>query len=138
LVDLAQLAADAARAQADAAAADAARRRAEAEVSAKRDEIASLNTQIATLTRALDRLTRTLDEVAGFKREAIQLLGNQGAADRLSRDEAHAQNALLRADIEKKSAEITAMDQLRERLENDIENLRREVQKLQQRGVFRR
>ena len=76
--------------------------------------------------------------MAGFKREAIQLLGNQGASDRLSRDEAHAENALLRADIEKKSAELMAMDQLRERLENDLENLRKEVRQLQQRGRFRR
>jgi chromosome segregation ATPase len=100
--------------------------------------VAGLNTQIQTLTRALDRLTRALDEVAGFKREAIQLLGNQGASDRLSLDEAVAENALLRADIEKKSAEIRAIDELRARLENDVENLRSEINKLQQRGLFRR
>jgi len=138
LLDLAQLAADGAQAQAEAQAAHAARARAEAEVADKRSEIASQNAQIQTLMRSIDRLTRAMDEVAGFKREAIQLLGNQGASDRLSRDEAHAENALLRADIEKKSAELVAMDQLRLRLENDLENLRRELQKLQQRGVFRR
>jgi len=66
------------------------------------------------------------------------LLGNQGAADRLSLDEAVAENALLRADIEKKSAEIRAMDELRARLENDVENLRKELKNLQQRGLFRR
>ena len=81
---------------------------------------------------------RTIDEVAGFKRESIQLLGNQGASDRLSRDETHAENALLRADIEKKSAELTAMELNRQRIENDVENLRRELAKLQQRGIFRR
>ena len=79
-----------------------------------------------------------MDEVAGFKREAIQVLGNQSASDRLSLDEAVAENALLRADIEKKSAEIRAMDELRARLENDVDNLRRELNKLQQRGLFRR
>jgi hypothetical protein len=138
LLDLAQLAADGARAQAQARAADAARGRAEAEVTGKRAEITALNTQVATLTRALDRLTRTIDEVAGFKREAIQLLGNQGASDRLSRDEAHTENATLRADIEKKSAELTGMELNRQRLEHDVENLRRELAKLQQRGIFRR
>jgi chromosome segregation ATPase len=112
--------------------------KAEAEVAQKRTEVAGLNTQIQTLTRALDRLTRAMDEVAGFKREAIQLLGNQGASDRLSLDEAVAENALLRADIEKKSAEIRAIDELRARLENDVENLRSEINKLQQRGLFRR
>ena len=138
LLDLAHLAADAAAAQERAQAATVAQGRAEAEVELKRHEVAGLNKQIQALTSTVDRLSRAIDEVAGFKREAIQILGNQGAADRLSRDEAVAENALLRADIEKKSAEILAMDQLRERLENDLENLRREVRQLQQRGRFRR
>ena len=138
LLDLAQLSADAAQAQAEAQAAQIAKAKAEAEVAEKRNEVAAQNVQIQTLMRSIDRLTRAMDEVAGFKREAINLLGNQGAADRLSRDEAQAENALLRADVEKKSAELEAMDQLRLRLENDIENLRRELQKVQQRGVFRR
>jgi hypothetical protein len=138
LLDLAQLAADASQAQTEAQSANAARLRAEAEVAEKRTEIAKQTTQVQTLTRSIDRLTRAMDEVAGFKREAVQLLGNQGAADRLSRDEALAENALLRADVAKKSAELVAMDELRVRLENDIENLRREIQKIQQRGVFRR
>jgi hypothetical protein len=138
LLDLAQLAADAARAQESSAAAIAAQGRAEAEVVAKRAEVAQLNTQVQTLMRSIDRLTRAMDEVAGFKREAIHVLGNQGAADRLSLEEAVAENALLRADIEKKSAEIRAMDELRGRLENDVVNLRKEVDQLQQRGIFRR
>ena len=138
LLDLAHLAADAAAAQERAQFSHAAQSRAEAEVELKRHEVAGLNKQIQSLTSTVDRLSRAVDEVAGFKREAIQLLGNQGAADRLSRDEAHAENALLRADIEKKSAELMAMDQLRERLENDLENLRKEVRQLQQRGRFRR
>ena len=83
-------------------------------------------------------MTRAMDEVAGFKREAIQLLGNQSAADRLSLESAVAENALLRADVEKKSAEIRAMDELRARLENDVENLRRELKSIQDRGRFRR
>ena len=138
LVDRAQMAAEAARAHQTAAAAIDAKARAEAEVAQKRSEVSGLNAQIQTLTRSLDRLTRAMDEVAGFKREAIQVLGNQGAADRLSLDEAVAENALLRADIEKKSAEIRAMDELRARLENDVENLRKEIKNLQQRGLFRR
>ncbi len=138
LLDLAHLSADAAASQERANAALAAQRRAEAEVEAKRHEVSLLNKQIQTLTSTVDRLSRAIDEVAGFKREAIQLLGNQGTADRLSRDEAHAENALLRADIEKKTAELVAMDHLRERLEHDIENLRREMKQLQQRGRFRR
>ena len=39
------------------------------------------------------------------------------------------ENAILRADIAKKSAELEAMDLLRERLENDIQALREEMAK---------
>ncbi|MEC8191981.1 MAG: hypothetical protein VX944_00095 [Myxococcota bacterium] len=138
LVDRAQLAADAARAHESAAAATEAQTRAEAEVVRKRAEVDALNGQIRTLMRSMDRMTRAMDEVAGFKREAIQLLGNQSTADRLSLDSAVAENALLRADVEKKSAEIRAMDELRARLENDVENLRKELKALQGRSRFRR
>lgn len=138
LVDRAQMAAEAARAHQIAAAAGEAKARAEAEVTQKRGEVTALNVQIQTLTRTLDRMTRAMDEVAGFKREAIQLLGNQGAADRLSLEAAVAENALLRADVEKKSAEIRAMDELRARLENDVDNLRRELKAIQDRSRFRR
>jgi prefoldin subunit 5 len=138
LLDHARLAADGARAQAQTAAAQNDKRKAEAEVAAKRAEIVILNSQIASLTSTVDRLSRAIDEVAGFKREAITLLGNQGTSDRRSRDEAHDENAILLADVQKKSAELAAMDLNCQRLTNDIEHLRREVQKLQQRGLFRR
>jgi hypothetical protein len=138
LLEHAQLAAEAARAQQTAVDADDARNRAEIEVTRKRAEVAALVSQIQALTSTVDRLSRAVDEVAGFKRDAITLLGNQSANDRLSRDEAHQEIALLRADIEKKTAEITGMDSLRERLEHDMEHLRKEVQRLQNRGLLRR
>ena len=71
----------------------------------------------------MDRLSRAVDEVAGFKREAITVLGNQSESATLSLREANQEIALLRADIEKKTAELTAMDDLRRRLENDLDNL---------------
>ncbi len=138
LLENAQLAAQAARAEETAVRADDARHRAESEVTRKRAEVAALVSQIQALTSTVDRLSRAVDEVAGFKREAITLLGNQSANDRLSLEEAREEIARLRADIEKKSAEITAMDGLRARLENDMENLRKEIRKLQSRGILRR
>jgi len=138
LLEHAQLAAEAARAQQTAASADDARNRAESEVTRKRAEVAALVSQIQALTSTVDRLSRAVDEVAGFKREAITLLGNQGANDRLSLDEAREEITTLRADIEKKSAELKAMDILRARLESDMENLRKELKKLQNRGFLRR
>ena len=94
--------------------------------------------QIQSLTRVVDRLSRAVDEVAGFKREAITVLGNQSESATRSLTEANQEIALLRADIEKKTAELAAMDDLRRRLENDIENLRKEIKQLRNRGVFRR
>jgi len=138
LLEHAQLAADAARAQQTALDANDARKRAETEVTRKRAEVAALVSQIQALTSTVDRLSRAVDEVAGFKREAITLLGNQSSNDRLSLEEARNEIAVLRADIEKKTAEITAMDGLRGRLEHDIEHLRKEIQRLQNRGLLRR
>jgi len=66
------------------------------------------------------------------------VLGNQSESATLSLREANQEIALLRADIEKKTAELTAMDDLRRRLENDLDNLRKELKQLRQRGVFRR
>lgn len=138
LLDHARLAADAAHARAAEASATRAQAEAEAEVSLKRVEVAGLNDQVQSLTRVVDRLSRAVDEVAGFKREAITLLGNQANGDRLSLDEANREIGVLRADIQKKTAELQAMDELRARLEHDIEGLNKELRRLRQRGLFGR
>jgi hypothetical protein len=138
LVDHARLAADAAQARAAEVNASRAQAAAEAEVSVKRNEVTGLTDQVQSLTRVVDRLSRAVDEVAGFKREAITLLGNQSDGDRRSLDHANRELALLRADIEKKTAELQAMDDIRDRLEHDIEGLNKEIRRLRQRGIFRR
>jgi len=118
---------------------EAALSRAEAEVGNKREEVARLHGQIALLTDTVARQARALDEVAGFKREAVQLLGNQGDRARREASELSNENALLRADNEKKSAELRAMDDLRARLENDLVNLRDELERTRSsRGMFGR
>jgi len=101
-------------------------------------DAARLQDQVHTLLGTVDRLTRALDEVAGFKREAVTLLGHREEAARLDAAALARENALLRADVEKKSAELLAADQLRARLENDIAGLRREVAASQRRGLFPR
>ena len=89
--------------------------------------------------RMLGMVARALDEVAGFKREAITLLGNEHARAQRSADDLARENGILRADIEKKSAELRAMDDLRVRLENDLTNLRSELERLRtSRGWLRR
>ena len=73
------------------------------------------------------RLARAVDEVAGFKREAIAVLGHSTDHATRSLDEANRELAILRADLAKKSAELAAMDDLRVRLEHDLDNLRGEL-----------
>ena len=82
--------------------------------------------------------TRALDEVASYRREALALLGGQSEQARLGQREAEQQLALVRADVEKKTAELHAMDEVRARLENDVHGLRVEVERLRKRGLLRR
>jgi hypothetical protein len=112
--------------------------RAQDEVGKKRDEVAELNTQIRSLIDTQQRLAHAVDEVAGFKREAISVLGSRVDLAERSRLELEREVGLLTADNQKKSAELQAMDDLRARLEHDIENLRKEILRLRQRGPFRR
>ncbi len=105
-----------------------------AEVVSKRAEAEGLTAQIQQLTGIVAQLTRALDEVAGFKREAVAVLGGQVEQSQRSAAEAEREVTILRADIAKKSAELRAMDQVRERLENDLDNLRRELEQERRRG----
>ncbi|HCH64214.1 MAG TPA: hypothetical protein DFR83_15530 [Deltaproteobacteria bacterium] len=139
LADRAALVRDAERAEARARQAEGARDRAEAEVAEKRSASHALTQQIHTLTDTVARQARALDEVAAFKREAIALLGNESARAQRSAEDLTRENGLLRADIEKKSAELRAMDELRARLENDLDNLRAELDRLRSaKGWLRR
>lgn len=133
LVDAARFAAAASAARGRVDAAEQARAAAEAEVTHKREEAARLTAQVQELTSVVARQARALDEVAGFKREAVSVLGGQASSASLEAREANRQVALLRADVEKKTAELHAMDELRGRLENDVENLRKELAALRAR-----
>jgi uncharacterized small protein (DUF1192 family) len=138
LLDHAQLAAQAAHAEQAQLHAEETQRRSDAEVTRKRAEVVSMVSQTQALTTTIDRLSRAVDEVAGFKRDAITVLGNRSANDRLALDESLLEIARLRADLEKKSAEIAAANDLCQRLENDTEGLRKEIQQLRNKGFLRR
>ncbi len=133
LVDAAGHAARAAAAEARLDAAVSAQSTAEAEVARKRQENAALTAQVQDLVATTARLARAMDEVAGFKREAIAVLGGQNEQAARSLDDANRELAILRADLAKKSAELAAMDDLRARLEHDLDNLRRELAQARQR-----
>jgi hypothetical protein len=138
LLDAAALASRASRAETRVSALKANLDRAESEVALKREEVAELNAQIRSLIDSQQLLSHAIDEVAGFKREAVGILDKRVDLAERSRQELEREMALVLADNEKKSAELLAMDELRARLEHDIENLRKEILRLRQRGPFRR
>ncbi len=138
LVEAARHEARAREAVARAEAAEERAARAEAEVARKREEVAALTARLQATEGTVERLARAVDEVAGFKREAIAVLGGRSERALRSLAEAEREIAILRADVEKKSAELAAMDELRARLENDLRHLRAEVERLRRRGILRR
>ncbi|MGC6509369.1 MAG: hypothetical protein ACON4U_13195 [Myxococcota bacterium] len=106
------------------------------EVSQKRQEIETLNQQLQTQLGIIDRLSCAVDEVSGFKREAIQVLDTRIQHHAQSAEELARENAILRADIEKKTAELSAMDALRERLENDLHHAQMALEQARKRRIF--
>lgn len=132
------LAAEAARERALREAITEAMARGEAEVQEKRAEIAGLTGQVQTLTGIVDRLARALDEVAGFKREAVTVLGHGLDLARGEARDSGRELAILRADLAKKNAELEGALVLQARLENDLRAAHAEIERTRGKGIFRR
>jgi len=99
----------------------------------KRAEVEDLLVQVRQLTDTVHRLTGAMSEVAGFRREAIAVLGS---AEHLAREEASnlaKEIAIVRADNAKKTAELKAMEDEQRRLENDLVHAREEIERLRKR-----
>lgn len=120
LLDLAALSLRAARAEAQAEHASDLMARAEAEALAKRAEVAELTARLQQQSGVVERLSRSIDEVAGFKREAIAVLGLRAQGLETSSAEAIAQVEALRADVQKKNAEVEDLAEQRARLEEEL------------------
>ena len=138
LVDAADALARAASAEARAQAADQARARSDSEVAAKRREAQEQDERLSILLGTVDRLSRAIDEVAGFKREAVAVLGAREQAARADRDGLEREVAILRADLAKKNAELGAMDRLRDGLERELIGAREAISARTRGGLFRR
>ena len=133
LPERADLAAAVAELRAKTEGAQALQAKAEGELSRKREEVVALAGQVNTLTTIADRLSKAVDEVAGFKREAIAVLGAENKAkdeetSLLTRDVAE-----LSADLAKKRAEATATARERDRIAADLEDSRQNALHLQDR-----
>lgn len=138
LVDAAEALARAASAEARAAAADQAVARSASEVADKRREAMALDERLNLLLGTVDRLSRALDEVAGFKREAVAVLGAREQAARADRDGLERELNILRADLDKKNAELGAMDRLRDSMERELAGAREAIAARTRGGLFRR
>ncbi len=128
LGSLAELSARESAAQQARQAADAQRERMVAEVAAKRQEVAALNERLGSLTRTAERLSGAVAEVAGFKREAIAVLG---AAEEQGREELRVLGRELseaQAHGEKKSAEIEALGREKEALRVQLAEVERRLE----------
>lgn len=102
----------------------AAAREMQAEVRAKRAEIRQLNEQIRALTIAVERMAIAQHEVAGFRRETVQVLGARLQGQTEESEHLRREIEVLKADLEKKSQEIARAQTERTRLEQFIQRLR--------------
>ena len=102
----------------------------------KSHEIAEQNKRIAQQATSIAQLSSTIESVVTYRKEVVQVLGQQIQQHSHAHDSLASENAILRADIEKKSAELAAMDQLVSRLENDVQSLRLQLER--KKGFFRK
>jgi predicted nucleic acid-binding Zn-ribbon protein len=133
LPERADLAADVAALKAKTEGAQALQGKAERELSIKRDEVVQLTAQVNALTTIVDRLSKAVDEVAGFKREAIAVLGAEKEAKSAQAVLLSRELAELGADLAKKQAESKATTRERDRLAADLEDSKENAERLQER-----
>ena len=113
-------------AQAEAVAARDARLRevAEAEVVAKRAEVDALHMQVRALTSAVEASAAALADVAGFRREAVAVLGTRLAGREAEAEHLARELAIARAEVEKKTRELEATQAERDRVGGLLRGLR--------------
>lgn len=133
LPERADLAATVAELRAKTEGAKALQAKAEGELSRKREEVVALSSQVNSLTTIADRLSKAMDEVAGFKREAIAVLGAENKAKDEETSLLTREVAELSADLAKKRAEATATARERDRLAADLEDSKQNASQLQDR-----
>jgi len=97
------------------------------EVERKRGETDALVLQVRQLTQVADTLSGAIGEVAGYRREAIRVLGAQAEEARSGQIGMVEALAEARADAEKKAGELRAAAEVQARLQADVDRLREEV-----------
>ena len=108
-----------------AARAERARRAAaEREVEVKRQEIDALNLQVRALCGAVESATAAVADVAGLRREVVQVLGARLSGREVEGEHLRRELEIVRADLEKKTRELEAAHGERDRLGRLYDRLR--------------
>lgn len=101
------------------------REAAEAEVHRKRAEVDSLFGQLRALTASVEALAGAQTDIAGFRRETVQVLGARLAGQTEEAEGLRRELAIVRADLEKKDRELEALRGERDRLGGVLRRLGR-------------
>lgn len=94
------------------------REAAEAEVGTKRSEVAALQAQVHTLTGTVADLSRALSDVAGFRRETVQVLGTRLSGQTEEAEALRRELEIVKTDLTKKEMELATLQRDRDRLGN--------------------
>ncbi len=100
------------------------REAAEAEVRQKRDEVDVLVGQLRALTSAVESLASSQADMAGFRRETVQVLGTRLAGQTGEAEALRRELAITRADLEKKELELAQVHTERDRLGGVLRRLK--------------
>ena len=101
------------------------REAAEAEVGRKRAEVEALVGQLRALTTTVEQLAAAQADIAGFRRETVQVLGTRLAGQTEEAEALRREVAILRADVEKKDLELVQLRGERDRLGGILQRLAR-------------
>lgn len=89
---------------------------AEAEVVHKRAEVEALHVQVRALTSAVEATSAAIADVVAFRRETVSVLGARLSGVEATREQLAREVETLRADLQKKDAELAALIAERDRL----------------------
>jgi hypothetical protein len=96
----------------------------------QRDLLTQANTQVQSTSASLMQVSKSLEQISAFKNDIAHTWSDIMHQQQLRIQNLEDELRTLNADNSKKSAELSAMDQLRARLENDLQNLRQEMDTL--------
>ena len=96
----------------------------------QRDLLTQANKHVQSTSASLMQVSKSLEQISAFKNDIAHTWSDVMHQQQLRIQALEDELRTLNADNSKKSAELSAMDQLRSRLENDLHSLRQEMDTL--------